>query len=397
MDKQKLQELLNKSLNESKDTILTQLVSQLTERCRDQKLVPTGIALAASFDLLVAIFYYQKIPNRGWLLCSHGPERHYFPFVNVCPRCALEREPFYHKAGKSQSANIGTATIKALILFIQEWFLLSDSSLKVLKGEEPVDLCIVDEKTNTLLLAEVKSAPLLTLPLVVIPEKADAEKNLHEVLTMNTLKGTDMGVALPEFTDRGWQMKTIPFSRPFDNTDTYFVEMMAELVGQDGFFVSYLSTWKTAFNTYSDKNKAEAIFWLTNGCGVPSPVPLNWPDRAGSGRETISDGKTSVGLDRTDDIKKGVYQLLKLRMTPITQDYTIKVAIVSNAHAARHHEEYIKPIENVMWLESDKDDVINTGDLPDTTPVYNLFDGIVTFTECFTKDSWIKHIFNFND
>ena len=206
-----------------------------------------------------------------------------------------------------------------------------------------------------------------------------------------------MGVGLPVLTNEKWQMKTWTFSRPFDNTDTFFVEMMTELVGQNCFFMSYLISWQVAFEAYSGKKKTAAIFWLTNGCGVPSPVPIHWPDRAGSGRETISDGKTSVGLDRTDDIKKGVYQLLKLRMTPITKDYTVKVGIVSNAHAARHHEEYIKPIENVMWLESTKDDVESTGDLPDETPVYNLFDGIITFTECFTKDSWIKYNFDFND
>ena len=192
MDKHKLEELLNKELNENKDTVLTSFVNELINRCRQQSAIPVGVALAASFDLLVAVFYYQKVPNRNWLLCSHGPETYYFPFVNVCPRCALEREPFYHKAGKSQSANIGTATIKALILFIQEWFTLSNSNLKVLKGEEPVDLCIIDEDNKTLLLAEVKSAPLLTLPLIIIPEKADAETNIHETLTMSTLKGANM-------------------------------------------------------------------------------------------------------------------------------------------------------------------------------------------------------------
>lgn len=396
MNKYKLQELLNKELTESKDTVLSSLVSLLIEQCSKQTTVPMGIALAASFDLLVGVFYYQKVPNRGWLLCSHGAEHYYFPFVNVCPRCAIEREPAYHKAGKGQSANIGTATIKALILFIQEWCFHTNNHLKVFKGEEPVDLCVFDERNETLLLAEVKSAPLITLPLVIVPEDASSESNLHENLTMPTFKGANMGVLMPTFNGNVWQAVNWQFIRPFDNSDTFYVEMLFDLVKRDGFFDTYLGSWQAAFTAYAVKKKSDAIFWLTNGCGVPSPVPEYWPDRVGSGRETISDGKTSVGLDRTDDIKKGVYQLLKLRMTPITGDYTVKVGIVSNTHAARHHEEYIQPIANVMWLESGINDAVKAGDLPTETPIYNLFDGIITFTETFTKDSWIKHNFNFN-
>ena len=167
MDKHKLTELLDKELNEEKDTVLGDFVSLLVRQSQQQKVVPLGLALAASFDLLVGLFYYQKVPNSGWIRCSHGDERYYYPFVNVCPRCATEQEPFYHKVTKNQSANIGADTIKALILFIKEWFLVNGSRLKVCKGEEPVDLCIFDEPNETVLLAEVKSAPLLTLPLVI--------------------------------------------------------------------------------------------------------------------------------------------------------------------------------------------------------------------------------------
>jgi len=205
MNKHKLQELLDKELNESKDTILGSFVSQLIQRCREQEAVPTGIALAASFDLLVGVFYYQKVPNRGWLLCSHGPEQYYFPFVNVCPRCAIETQPFYHKAGKGQSGIIGTATVKALILFIQEWFSQTTNTLRVVKGEEPVDLCIFDEENNTLLLAEVKSSPLLILPLVIVPERTDAEEATHESLTMSTFAGAAMGLMMPTPDGTDWK------------------------------------------------------------------------------------------------------------------------------------------------------------------------------------------------
>ncbi len=396
MDKRKLDELLDKELNEEKDTVIGDFVSLLVRRCQQQKSVPLGIALAASFDLLVRLYYYKGVTNQGWILCSCGDERYYFPFVNVCPRCALEREPFHHKAGKGSSANIGNTAVKALILFIKEWFSMNGSRLKVYKGEEPVDLFVIDEANGTILLAEVKSAPLLTLPLVITPDNPNGDFDGHESLTMSTLKGATMGLLLPVFEEGIWKADTWNFSKVFDESKTFFVDMLTELVETDEFFSTYLQTWQRGIVAYLLKEKTEPIFWLTNGCGVPAPVPVNWPNRPRTGRETISDGKTSVGLDRTDDIKKGVYQLLKLRLTPINQDYTVKIGIVSNIHALRHHEDYIEPIEDVMWLKTSETDVITAKDLPGETPVYNLFDGIITFTRTYTRDSWVKRNFDFN-
>ena len=397
MDKHRLQELLEKELNESKDTVLGDFVRTLIHACRNQKIVPVGDALAAAFDLLVATFYYQKVPSKGWISCSFGEERIYFPYVNACPRCTIEGRFVHHKALKTQSANIGAAAIKALILFIREWFELMDNQLMVLKGEEPVDLLIYDKINQTVLLAEVKSAPLLTLPLVLIPDRPSDETDTHEVTTVSRLLGADLGLLLPVFGVNGWESEQMSFSEKFDGSDSYFVRMITEKIQDNRFWKTYLTSWQNAFKAYENKDKDQAIFWLTNGCGVPYPVPTTWPDRAGSGRETISDGKTSVGMDRTDDIKKGVYQLLKLRMAAANQDYIVKVAILSNTHAARHHQEYIEPIENVMWLISDAEDINVAGDIPLTTPVYNLFDGIITFTKVYTRDSWIKKHLNFND
>lgn len=397
MDKSKLSELLDRELNNSDDTALGAFVNLLIKRCREQNTVPLGTALAGAFDILVGLFYYQKIPNRGWLLCTHGDEKYFFPFVNVCPRCAIEQEPFFHKAGKSQSANIGAATTRALILFIQEWFNSLANPLRVCKGEEPVDLIIFDEANQILLLAEVKSAPLFTLPLVAFPENGSEELNIHESITIGSLKGTRLGVLLPTQVNDAWQTIVYEFYKPFDSTDDFFIGALSQLIADDLFFKNYLQTWSKAFKAYATKNKQEPIFWLTNGCGTPSPTPDGWPDRSGSGRESISDGKTSVGLDRTDDIKKGVYQLLKLRMSPIAQHYSVKVGIVSNTHAARHHSDYIQPLEDIMWLQSDLSDIKFSGQLPENTPVHNLFDGIVTFTKTFSRDRWIQKSLNFNE
>lgn len=395
MNHHKLQELLDKELNDSKNTELGKLVKLLIKKSIEQETLPVGQSLAATFDLLVGLFYYQKVPSKGWLLCSNGEPLHFFPFVNACPRCAIEGKFEYHKAGKSQSGNIGAATIKALILFIQEWFNAKNNGLTAFKGEEPVDLCVYDKNMNTVFLAEVKSAPLLTLPLVIKPHKNAYDVELHENQTIGGMIGSTMGLLLPTYFKGNWRTKVFYFSSKFDDSDAYFIEALTDLINDNEFFSAYLGTWDSAFQSYSQKEKNEGIFWLTNGCGAPYPSPDSWPLRSGTSKETISDSKTSVGLDRTDDIKKGVYQLLKLRLTPINDELNVKVGIISNTHAARHHEEYIEPIKDVMWLKTDLEDVKIAGNLPNSTPVHNLFDGIITFTKSFTKDSWLQQNFDF--
>ncbi|MGV0005387.1 MAG: hypothetical protein ACNYPG_01955 [Candidatus Porifericomitaceae bacterium WSBS_2022_MAG_OTU9] len=57
-------------------------------------------------------------------------------------------------------------------------------------------------------------------------------------------------------------------------------------------------------------------------------------------KETISDSKTSAGMDRTDDIKKGIYQVLKIGAKHAS-DLNIRTALISNLPAYRHGGEYV--------------------------------------------------------
>ncbi len=52
------------------------------------------------------------------------------------------------------------------------------------------------------------------------------------------------------------------------------------------------------------------MYYLANASGSPPKIAKDrdgWPKK-----ESISDSKTSAGMDRTDDIKKGIYQSLKI-------------------------------------------------------------------------------------
>lgn len=392
MNRKRIEELLAIELNTNKHTPLGDFVETLVTKCLEQQEVTRGYALAAAFDLLVGLFYYEKIVQQGWMQCPNGDPHYFFPYVNVCPRCALQGKFIYHKAGKGQSANIGAASIEALIFFVQEWFRQTKQDLIVLQGEEPVDLIIYDKKINTAFVAEVKSAPLFTLPLAVRDEVDGEPVTTHEEVNLASFKGAQLGLLLPSAEVSDWNADIHYFSKPYDKSSDYFITEMVALVANESlnFWEKYLKTWVRAFDAYTNKTKEDNIFWLTGGCGKPN-------SKLWSHSTSISDGKTSVGMDRTDDIKKGVYQLLKLRMIDaVREGIDVKVGILSNAHAARHYEDYIRPIQNIMWLISDLDGVETTDDLPEGTPVYNLYDGIITFTRNYTRNNWLQQIFDFD-
>lgn len=134
---------------------------------------------------------------------------------------------------------------------------------------------------------------------------------------------------------------------------------------------------------------------MTNGCGQPVPRPDDWPRRRGSGYESVSDGKTSVGMDRTDDIKKAIYQVLKLGSEYKLDNDNIKTAIISNIHAVRHYDEYLLTLRDVIWTLDSTHVAKRAIQLDPDTPMYNLFDGILSFTYSDIRDEWIEEIFNF--
>lgn len=101
-------------------------------------------------------------------------------------------------------------------------------------------------------------------------------------------------------------------------------------------------------------------------------------------------------MDRTDDIKKGIYQVLKLGAEgkQIDTDWDYKVGIISNIHPARHFDDYLKPLKDIIWTEDKSGLAKYVGDLPDDQKVFSLFDGIVALTQTYSRDEWISKLFS---
>lgn len=71
-----------------------------------------------------------------------------------------------------------------------------------------------------------------------------------------------------------------------------------------------------------------------------------------------------------------------------------KVGILSNIHPARHFNVYLKPIKDLIWTITDNKNIEFAKDLDPILPMYNLFDGIITFTDNYIRDRWIMDNLN---
>jgi len=354
-----------------------------------------GLVIAAFYDLVISSVYYTNITNTGWLYCNLNSSKLILPFVNCCPEHALQGEFIFHKSSKPTSAKIGQATSRILLLFYRELFKTFGKDIEVLKAIEPADAILYNKSEKKIFLGEIKSSPLLTMPLsmsceplttfdregVIVDLQHDATNN--PFILNNTIK-----IILPVLQEGKWFPQYYELGKKISNTDDSFAYRgISKLIENDDFVNKYLKYWMASFASYCQKDASTNIFWLTNACGKPNNLPNNWT----GGVTCISDEKTSVGMDRTDDIKKGIYQVLKLGAEGKLREtgWDCKVGIISNIHPARHFNTYLKPIKDLIWTIGDENNIKIAGDLDPNVPMYNLFDGIITFTDNYIRDPWL--------
>ena len=392
--------------------LATILIEQALENARLTSTEP-GISIAAAFDLMVAAEYYTKTTNKGWFYCpvSDSPLLVY-PYTNTCARCLLKGNFYFSRANKPSSGTIGTTTRRLLGVFLKQLFALNSRKLKIYNGIEPVDLIIYDETESAVLLAEVKAAPLTTLALAV-PVELQTElgddgtpvPRSHSATDNSFLTSSDLHIFLPNLEDQSWNYELISLGvKGNRSSSTWVYEQIGRVFGEDDqLFNRYFQFWNIAYAAYNKKARGrealpEPVYWLTNACGQPSPIPVHWPLRQDKkGYESVSDGKTSVGMDRTDDIKKAIYQVLKVAASqkPQQSNIAVKTAILSNIHAVRHYDEYLLELQDIVWTPDETGQAKKAADLPPDQRLYNLFDGIITFTHSYIRDEWIEQNFTF--
>lgn len=399
-------------VNPHEETLARILVEQALENARRTATAP-GVSLAAAFDLIVAAEYYTKVANKGWLYCPvNDSPLLIYPYTNTCPRCVLESNFYFHQANKPPSGTIGGTTRRLLCVFLKYLFTINSLNLKIYHGTEPVDVIIHDETESVVLLVEVKAAPLTTLPLAVnvevqteLGDNGEPVPRPHSPTDNSFLASSNLHIILPKLEEDGWNYELVPLGVKGSNSSaTWAYEQIGRVFSEeDQLFYRYFQFWNIAYSAYNKAargrgNLPEPVYWLTNACGQPIPRPENWPIRSkGEGYESVSDTKSSVGMDRTDDIKKGIYQVLKIAASgkPKPSQNVVKTALLSNIHAVRHYNDYLLELQDIVWTLDETGKAKKVGDLPPEKEIYNLFDGIITFTQSHVRDDWIKQNFQF--
>ncbi len=300
------------------------------------------------FDVVMSMAYIDAAAGLEKSIehCDNviGDYNAHIGFINLCSPCYENGSWQYQTAVKPQSGALGKLSSELILKFVQ-YFSDNFESVVAIGGGNSADAMIV-HKNGIKIFAEVKSAPLITYPLLIKINQIDNGAHHRRItITSSQLKTCDSAlylhdknfIPLGKIGTENWPFK--PFvDYMIDDKNTISVE-------------KFYQTWLSARESYISKNRSNRIYSLTNACGGPpkeAKTNHGWP-----AKQVISDSKTSAGMDRTDDIKKGIYQTLKIGIAHKDQK-NYKTAIISNLPAYRHNEDYVLPFIPLLWgLEKD--------------------------------------------
>ncbi|SDX54312.1 hypothetical protein SAMN05421644_10638 [Allochromatium warmingii] len=336
---------------------------------------------AFCFDLIMSAAYIDASSGieKSIEQCNSINEKYnsHIGFINLCSPCFTNKEIWaYQKAVKPQSGTLGKLSSEVILRFVEKLYPQITEVIAV-GGSETAD-AVLTHKDGMVILAEVKSAPLLTYPfLFKLPESCLKGEHEKVVITSSQLRACDSAIFLHGIgsIDLG---KVGGDLWPFKPLIDFFVdEVNMPLIHH------CINEWLSAKDAYTKKDRQNRMYYLANASGSPPKIAKDrdgWPKS-----ESISDGKTSAGMDRTDDIKKGIYQTLKIG-THVKSDASVKTAIISNLPAYRHGNEYVSPFINMLWgLEEDIAD-LNGQKAILSENLRRAFDFIITLEEPILRD-----------
>lgn len=299
---------------------------------------------AFCFDLIMSSAYIDATSGLEKYIegCNNSPSKYnaHLGFINLCSPCYSSAEKWsYQKAVKPQSGALGKLSSEVILRFIEKLYPELDEVIAV-GGTEAAD-AILKHSSGVTILAEVKSAPLLTYPFV-FEINNNCLNGEHEKVTITTSQLKECDSAIYLHNNKAIELGKVGGSLwPFKPLVNFIINP-----SNSNTISSCIDQWLNAKDAYSRKDRTNRMYYLANASGSPPKIAKdrdNWPKK-----ESISDSKTSAGMDRTDDIKKAIYQSLKIG-THVKSDQNIKTAIISNLPAYRHGDEYIAPFISMYW------------------------------------------------
>jgi hypothetical protein len=319
----------------------------------------------------------------------------YYPFVAACPRCSVKGNFYKATAQKPPSGSIGGLNAIVIAALYDRVAQSSAGKARVLRVPGTGDADLVFLEGDDICVAEIKASPLVSYPLAVAsdpiedldPATGQRRTLDHHESTATHLRRDSVCLYMPHV---GKYIELGPKTGgnwPMDALSNYVstAEGAAEIA----------LAWSRLFQVYSDKSlrRGSNAWFLVNGCGK---APREY------GGFSISDGKNMPGIDRTDDLKKGTYQVLKMGAAfKERPDKRVRAALVANVHAVIHDEAYVTDLADVVWTKDGPGDthVISRDDkewVIKSEGVFNLYDGIVCITDSRFRDPWLKRIADVN-
>lgn len=357
-----------------------------------------SLGLAALFDLLMSALYASLLfpaagtNSSGRQVIAHhhtsGETWQYFPYLWICPGCISDGVPAtdaylpgsslrngkrYPQPGfLARPAGRMIGDLGALVIYMIMEEIAGKGAHFSTGGGHRGEFDIVISTESRLILGEIKASPLVAYPIAARLAPGQ-EVPLH---TWNALHNSDQWAmflgAQPEGSKRH-----LLLSRP-SNPGVWPFEDVRKFAQDRETVEDLFATWRLHFDGYREFNNEDArTRWHRFGCG-------NIETRESGTRVQlrIDNTKTLPGIDRTDDIKKGLAQvLLFARLKRGCGANRVKTALFGNLYAETHHEHYVKPLASARLLWSD-----------DSEPQW-LFDAIIALSRNIINDSAMETMF----
>jgi len=338
---------------------------------------------AFAFDFLMSLAYVDTVPHlqKHFSRYESLPEPYciHLGFINLCAPMYIQQNAWhYQKAAKPQSGAIGKLTSEVILRFIEILF-PTLKKVRSIGGVGTAD-AVLHHQDGRVILCEVKASPLTTYPFLFTPPAG--RRMALDKLSRTQVQSLDSAlylhcdnvIPLGKPKDDLWPFSSaIPFITSSSNTSAVndFVEV-----------------WKAIRDAYTKKDRDSKFYYVANASGHPPQIAkdeFDWP-----AKESISDSKTSAGMDRTDDIKKGIYQTFKLGVEANRElrSHNIRTALISNLPAYRLGKDYVEPFCDVYWgFESSfQHEAASNSYRCADTDLKRPFDYIIALEDAFLRD-----------
>ncbi|MGA9998472.1 MAG: hypothetical protein WBP93_23865 [Pyrinomonadaceae bacterium] len=354
-----------------------------------------NLVLAAIFDFVSNIEYcHARLVNSDWIYCNRPDTplpRVYYAFLKQCPRCCLDIGLGSRISGaqhKPSSHHIGeiTTTLSALTLS-----LLGSSAPKPVKiaviSKQSHDVDAIAFRDDLLVLFEIKASPMVTFPLCFdLSASLKQEKNgevtdypQHSLVDVQ-IEHEKLNLFIPH---RNWM---IPLAGSGEASWPY--EPAIRFFSHSPNFLDYLDAWLEIFYAYAvpkslRKGREIILGYLANGWG-----------------DEIDSNKTKPGLGRTDDIKKGTYQMLKFGAYYNDDDFSIPVksVLVANLDPLFLRADYLDKLIDVRWAKKERFIEEGTDQSKlwiESRYLHDLYEAIVAFNAPLINDQTLADVFDF--